>query len=135
MAQQVILIDGDCSFCNHSARFVIARDAAARFAFASLQSEVGRTLLKKHGVAIDPEAPSTMVLIAGEKVYTKSSAALRVAAQLGFPWQLAAAGLILPKLLRDKAYDFVARRRHRLVKGECPLPSPEERSRFLDVTP
>ena len=133
MTPHVILIDGDCSFCNHSARFVIARDPNGRFCFASLQSEVGGKLLNHHGVAIDPTAPSTMVLIAGTKVYTKSSAVLRVAGQLGFPWKLAAGGLVIPRFLRDKAYDFVARRRHRLVRGECPLPSQEERGRFLDA--
>lgn len=128
---QIILFDGECNFCNSSARFVIARDPRRRFRFASLQSEVGRQLMAKAGV---DEAPlSTMILLKEDGADTKSSAAIRVAAQLGFLWPLASAALLIPKGVRDRVYDFVAARRHRIIRDEqCPLPSRDDRSRFLD---
>ena len=57
----VILFDGVCNFCAWSVRFVIARESAAVFRFASLQSEAGRNLLRQHG--IDESACDSFVLI------------------------------------------------------------------------
>ena len=38
----VILFDGVCNLCNGFVQFVIARDPAARFRFAALQSATAR---------------------------------------------------------------------------------------------
>ncbi|MCK5941736.1 MAG: DUF393 domain-containing protein, partial [Planctomycetes bacterium] len=47
----LILFDGDCNLCNRSVQFVIARDPAARFRFAALQSEAARAALAAAGHA------------------------------------------------------------------------------------
>ena len=41
----VILYDGVCALCNRFVRFVIARDGARRFRFASLQSAFAARVL------------------------------------------------------------------------------------------
>jgi predicted DCC family thiol-disulfide oxidoreductase YuxK len=107
----VVLFDGVCSFCNAWVRFVIDRDPRRRFAFVSLQSEYGASLLRDHGYRGDPLA--TVVLIEDGRVYDRSSAALHIARHLSRPWPVVSLLRIIPRGLRDWLYDLVARRRHR----------------------
>jgi predicted DCC family thiol-disulfide oxidoreductase YuxK len=69
-----------------------------------------------------------------EKVSARSAGALRMARYLGGPWTLARALAIVPPFLRDWAYDLFARFRYRLFGryDRCPVPSPEQRARFID---
>lgn len=131
----ILLYDGGCGFCTRSVLFVFARDPAGRFRFASLQSAFGRRLLGEHGVPLDVD---TVVLVDGGRAYVRSTAALRVGRGLRWPWSwLAALGFVVPRPLRDAAYRGFAKRRHRLFGREdhCANPSPELRSRMLDVAP
>ena len=41
----IILFDGVCNFCNRWVGFVVDNDVDGAYAFASMQSEVGRRLL------------------------------------------------------------------------------------------
>jgi predicted DCC family thiol-disulfide oxidoreductase YuxK len=127
-----MLFDGVCNLCNASVRFVIRRDPGAVFRFASLQSPVGRSLLKEHGLPVDELA--SIVLIDGDRCYVKSDAALRIARALRRPWPLVGAFLIVPRAIRDHVYEFVARNRYRWFgkQDSCALPTPATASRFLD---
>jgi len=127
----VILFDGVCNLCNGFVQFVIAHDTAGVFQFASLQSDAAIEILKKHG--LPTHQLSSVVLSEGDRYYTKSDAALRVAGRLSGIWSLARLFLVLPKFLRDWGYDLVARNRYRLFgkKESCWLPTPELKQRFL----
>jgi predicted DCC family thiol-disulfide oxidoreductase YuxK len=129
----VILFDGVCNLCNASVRWVIAHDRAARFRFASLQSRAGRELLAAAGWPAG--RPESIVLIEGAQAWGRSDAALGIARRLGFPWSLAAAGVIVPRALRDAVYDWVARNRYRWFgrKDACEAAPPALRGRFLDA--
>ena len=104
--------------------------------FAALESGIGRSIRSRHPElgAVDSmiwvDAPGT----ARERVLTQSAAALEVARYMGGVWRLAALGRCVPRVLRDAAYDFVARHRHSLVaEGElCYIPPPAVRARFVD---
>ena len=76
---------------------------------------------------------NTIYLIEDGRLFDRSTAALRIARQLSFPWWLGAAGLVLPRVLRDVAYRFVARNRYRWFgrTNECRVPTPELRARML----
>jgi predicted DCC family thiol-disulfide oxidoreductase YuxK len=54
--------------------------------------------------------------------------------QLGSIWKLSGVGRVLPRMLRDLVYKFVARNRYRVFgKHEsCMLPEPKHRAKFLD---
>lgn len=110
-------------------QFVIARDPAARFRFASLQSETGGRLRRDYGITAD-----SMVLIDDGKAFVESEAALRVAATLGAPWSWLRLGRVIPLGVRDAIYRGVARNRHRWFgkPAVCWLPTPELRNRFLE---
>lgn len=127
----VLLYDGDCGLCDRGVRFVWRRDPKGRFRFASLQSPTGRSLLRAHGLPED--AMDTMVLVEGERAYVRSAAALRVARGLRGAWPLLYGFMLVPGRVRDAAYSFVARRRHRLAPAvSCEAPPPGLRARMLD---
>ena len=124
----VVLFDGVCNLCNGAVRFILARDPAARFRFASLQSDAARRLLGGGGPV------ETIVLLEAGKTYNKSTAALRIARGLRFPWPLFYAFVTVRRPLRDLIYDWVARHRYRWFgkRDTCMLPTPELRERFME---
>jgi predicted DCC family thiol-disulfide oxidoreductase YuxK len=126
----IVIFDGLCHFCDRSVQFILARDRRAYFRFAPSQSETARTLLDRAGL---PEAPGTIVLIDADGSWLRSTATLRIARALGFPWSLFAVLLWLPRVVRDPVYALVARNRLRWFgrRDACRIPTPDEASRFL----
>jgi predicted DCC family thiol-disulfide oxidoreductase YuxK len=87
----------------------------------------------------DPEDLSSFYVVADfrtpdARVVTKSDAALFVAGRLGWPWKLTRVAGIIPKALRDRLYDVIARSRYRIFGRyeQCLVPSEESRSRFVE---
>ncbi len=80
MDQPIVLFDGVCNLCNSAVQFIIRHDKKEKFLFASLQSEVGKKILSSNNLSQDDL--KTFLLIEDERVYTKSTAALRVIKQL-----------------------------------------------------
>ena len=125
---RLVLIDGECTFCQKSVQFIMKRDNGA-FHFASLQSELGQCYVQQyHLTAVD-----SVILIEQGKAYIYSDAALRITAQLQKPWNFLRVGYILPRPVRDFVYKMIAKRRHSLLKSEtvCVIPSEKDRARFL----
>jgi len=118
----VVLFDGVCNLCNGFVQFILPRDTNGRFRFASLQSAVGQELLAEHGLPTDEL--ESVVLIEGDDCYTKSDAVIRIAELLGGVYALLGPFRVLPRRLRDWAYDFVAARRYRWFgkKDQCAMP-------------
>ncbi|MCC6538540.1 MAG: DUF393 domain-containing protein [Bryobacterales bacterium] len=126
------MFDGVCNLCHASVAWVIARDRAEVVRFASLQSAAARELLR--GVTV----PDSVVLVDDAGVHTRSTAALRIARRLGFPWAvLGWMGVMLPRFLSDAVYDWVARNRYAWFgkQDACLLPTPALAARFLDGSP
>lgn len=126
----IILFDGVCNFCNGAVNFIIRHDAAKRFKFAPLQSEFGEQLCTEYDINADDDS---VILVAGGRAYMHSTAALRIARELGGIWPLLYGAMILPRFTRDYLYKLFARNRYRLFgkKDVCMMPTPEIRERFL----
>ena len=137
LAGPVLLYDGTCGFCADSVQLVLRHDRRKTLRFAPLQGALGARVREQHP---ELEGVDSMVWVeldaAGDpaRVLTRSDAGLRIARYLGGWWRLAGAGYVVPRRLRDAAYDLVARHRHRLRAGgpACLVPRPEDRARFLD---
>ncbi|PWU67697.1 MULTISPECIES: thiol-disulfide oxidoreductase DCC family protein [Gracilibacillus] len=129
--KKVILFDGVCNFCNHSVQFIIKHDPKQKFQFASLQSKIGEQFKKDYHI---PHHIDSIVLIDEEKAYTKSTAALRIAKELKGLYKGLYVLLIIPKPIRDKIYQIVAKNRYRWFgkRTSCMIPNPEDKQRFLD---
>ena len=129
----IVLFDGVCNLCNASVTFIIDRDPTANFRFASLQSDYGKELLAGAGMPVGEEQPGSVVLVEGDRVYVRSTAALRIARQLTGPWTMLYAFMAIPSAWRDLAYRFIARNRYRWFgrREACRVPTTELRARFL----
>ncbi|MFB6457953.1 thiol-disulfide oxidoreductase DCC family protein [Chitinophaga sp. Hz27] len=132
MDHGIILFDGICNFCNSSVNYVIRHDSKGYFRFAALQSAAAADLAAKYGfTTLDM---GTFILIENGHVYTKSTAALRVAAKLNFPVRLLYLFIVVPSFIRDRVYDLVARNRYRWAGKNpvCMVPTAAVRSRFIN---
>lgn len=107
----LVLFDGDCALCSGSARKILKHDRAGRIRLAPTQSPLGRALLVHYGV--DAGDPYTMLLIQDGVARQRSDGVLGIAAMLPPPYRLAVLGRIVPRVIRDTLYDFIARRRRR----------------------
>lgn len=129
--EPVVLFDGVCNLCNGVVGFLIPRDPDGRLRFAPLQSEAGQTLLVRHDIPTDEL--DTLVLVEGGRAYTKSTAAIRIAERLGWPYRAARIARILPVCVRDRLYDVVADNRYDWFgrKDRCMVPDEDVSDRFL----
>lgn len=127
----IVIFDGVCNLCNASIDFIIRHDQAGIFRVTANQHETGQRILEEQGV--DPKEIDTVFLYEEGQLYRRSTAALRIARKLGFPWSLMYAFIIVPAPIRDAVYKVVAANRYRWFgkKETCRLPTPEERARFV----
>ena len=127
----LILMDAECVLCNRFARFVIQHDPEGLFRFAPNRSELSDRVLDELGI-IRP-LPESIVLLKGGRALLFSDVTPFVFADLGLPWSLAKAMLVIPKPLRDFGYNLVAKNRYRLYgrTESCGLMSREDRTRVL----
>lgn len=132
--KQVILFDGVCNLCNSSVLFIIKRDKKDLFLFAPLQSSIGKSVIKEYN--IDTEIIDSILLYQPEqnKLFYKSTAALKIAKTLSFPINIIQIFFIIPTVMRDLIYDFIAKNRYRWFgqKDACMIPTPELKAKFLD---
>ena len=134
MDNPLLLFDGVCNLCNRSVQWVIRHDREGKFRFAPLQGEGARKALEPFGGEAVGEGLGSMVLLSGGALYTRSTAVLRTLRLLGGPRGFLYALIIIPKPLRDRIYDGVARNRYRWFgkKDSCMVPTPEMKRLFLD---
>ncbi len=161
VAHPILLYDGVCALCNRLVQFILRRDAAGLFRFASLQSALAGRILARHGA--DPRDLDTVYLVVNadqsdEQVLPRSDAVIFILRHLGagevslgqtrqapvptpahirgrFLWPLMALLLqLVPRPARDWGYRLIARNRYRVFGryDTCPLPGEDVRGRFLD---
>lgn len=126
----LFIFDGVCVLCSSGVRWLLRRDPAGCFRFATAQSPLGRAIYAHYSIEMD----ETYLLLDEGRVYVKSDGYLRVAAILGGVWRfLGAIARLIPRALRDAAYDVIARHRYRWFgKTEyCALIPPELKERVL----
>ena len=127
----IILFDGECNLCNSFVDFIIRYDKRDKFKFDSLQSQNSTILLKE--TQIDPKKLDTVVLYSQGIFYTRSSAALLILLELGFPFSLTIILWIVPGFFRDWAYRMIAKNRYNWFgkRDNCRLPTKADRKKFL----
>ena len=128
----VVIFDGVCNLCARSVRFILDHEADQTLRFTPLQSPAGARLM--HDLGLDPEDASTFVLIADGKAYVKSDAAIRLSRYFRPAWRPLGIVKIIPRRLRDWAYDLVARKRYRWFGrlDSCMVPTAELKARFIE---
>ena len=127
----IVLFDGICNLCNESVQLIIRNDKKEVFSFSPLQSDFSKRILKDQKSS--DRIPDSIVLIEENRLFFKSTAALKIAKRMDRPWPLFYLFIIIPKPVRDFFYDQISKHRYRVFgkKDSCMLPSAEINSRFL----
>jgi|SRR5690625_4098765 len=130
----IILFDGVCNLCNGFVQFVIKRDKKARFQFASLQSPVAERLLESYQLSTKSMESVILIHKNKNKVWTESSAVLRIHRKLSGLYPFLYVFIIIPKGIRDFFYRQISKNRYKWFgkREECMIPSPEIKKRFLE---
>ena len=129
MQQNIVFYDGDCGFCNRSVAWVIKRDQTEQIFFASIQSEFTTNFFTKN--EFDLPDLSTFYFYSNGKLYSKSTAGLKVVKHFSGLCKMLGVGVIVPRSIRDFFYDAIAKRRQKISKGYCFIPLGNEKLRFL----
>ena len=126
----IVLFDGVCNLCNRSVDFIIRNQKSHKLQFASLQSDVGKSIVNKSGL---DEIPDSVMLFVDGELLVRSDAALAISTYLKRPYVYGIIFKYVPKILRDSVYNLIAKNRYRWFgkKEKCRVPSADERERFL----
>jgi predicted DCC family thiol-disulfide oxidoreductase YuxK len=130
---ETLFYDGHCALCHGAVKFVMKRDGAGTaFRFAPLQGETFRALVP---VGQRTGLPDSIVMHAADgSLLARSDAVVHILERLGGGWRVAGSLLArVPRGLRDRVYDFIARVRYRVFgkrEDVCPIVPPEMRKRF-----
>ena len=111
LERPILLLDGECGLCNKFASFLHSklRDKQA-VQFLGIESEVGQSMIATFENNL--QRLDTVYFVDDVSVKTKSSAVIDCLRMMRFPYRYLASILWLcPKVIRDVAYDFVAKRR------------------------
>ena len=129
---KVILFDGICNLCNNAVKFIIKNDKKNIFQFAPLQGEYGIKIQNKY--ELDLKEIDSIILVDGDKVFTRSTAALRIAKDLRTPYFIFYIFIIIPVFIRNFIYDLIAKNRYKWFgkMESCMIPSNELKSKFFD---
>jgi predicted DCC family thiol-disulfide oxidoreductase YuxK len=130
--KKIILFDGVCNLCDATVQFLIKRDVKDVFRFVAIQSDLGQMIIKHIG--IDTSKTDSIILYEpGNAYYYKAEAALKIGKELGGMYSLLSVFTLLPKIISNSVYDFIARNRYRWYgkKDACMIPSAAMKAKFL----
>jgi predicted DCC family thiol-disulfide oxidoreductase YuxK len=130
----LIIFDGECNFCNFYINKLIDLDTKKVFRFTPYESEFAIKTMTSHGIALDFR--ESFILMENDAFHLKSSAVIKILSKLSPLGKITALSMkyLVPKILRDKVYDYVAKNRYKISKhyDSCRLPTPELRERFVN---
>ena len=135
--QLLVLYDGHCGFCDHTVQWLLEHDKKQLLTFAPLQGETAQEIVQANSFLQNVDSivfveQGTQTSIESV-VSIYSTAVLRIAGYLGYPWKLLLVFLLLPRLFRDPFYKVFAKYRFRVFGrlDTCRIPDAKDMSRFL----
>jgi predicted DCC family thiol-disulfide oxidoreductase YuxK len=129
--QKIVFFDGVCVLCNRAVDFLLRNDRKKRLKFASLQSDQAIDILQY--LQNYPVKEDTIIFYDEGRVFIKSTAVLKIAGYLGLPWSVFAVFIVIPRPLRDRIYDNIARKRTKWFgkREKCRIPDQETSGRII----
>jgi len=127
----VIIFDGICNLCCGWIQYLIRKDKTMKFRFVSIQSETGQKLLNK--VDGNVKQRESIIYLKENKYYLESSAVIEILSDVGGLWKLIVVLKLIPKPIRNKLYQIIAKKRYSFFgkRTDCLLPTPVNKKRFL----
>jgi predicted DCC family thiol-disulfide oxidoreductase YuxK len=103
----VIIYDGDCALCQRAVKFLDTVEGSGGIQFVPSSTEQSDVMLEAHSLAKGLTQKS-VILIDNGRIYTKSTAVIKAMQRKKGMWKLAGILLVVPAILRNLVYDFVA---------------------------
>lgn len=131
--KKIIVFDGICNLCDRTVQYIIKHDRNDVFRFVARQSQLGQKLLKHIGID-EKHSDSIILYEPGRAYFYKSDAAFEIAKNLGGIFTAASFFAMIPKSVRNRVYDHIARNRYKTYgkRDQCAIPTPELATKFLD---
>jgi predicted DCC family thiol-disulfide oxidoreductase YuxK len=130
---ELLFYDGHCGLCHRAVKFVLQHDrTGSALRFAPLQ---GETFASRVPAEQRVGLPDSMVVQTLDgSLLVRSDAWVHILQRLGGGWKFLGTVVgMIPRPLRDAAYDFIARIRFRVFGRRddlCPIVPPALRARF-----
>lgn len=130
LPDHLVLFDGVCNLCNSAVRYIVQRDKKDIFRFVPLQSNIADQIRKGHNIPVNTDS---IIYLRMGKIYTHSTAALKIAKDLGGRHRLWYVFVIIPKPVRDYFYDLIARKRYKWFgkTATCQIPDHSIKRKFM----
>ena len=110
--KNTILFDSKCNLCSKTVKRVMKFDKNKSFTFISNNSEDGKNIISKNN--LNSMTTETIVLfISEEKFLIKSDASISIAIKLNPLFVIFNLLFVIPKRIRDKVYDYIAKNRYK----------------------
>jgi len=110
--KNTILFDSKCNLCSKSVKKVMKLDKNNIFKFISNNSDYGKELINEFN--LNSITTETIILFTSEKEFLiKSDAAISIITRLNIIFKIFNILLVIPKVIRDKVYDYVAKNRYK----------------------
>ena len=110
--KNTILFDSKCNLCSKTVKRVMKLDKNKLLTFISNKSEYGKNIISKNN--LNSVTTETIVLFTTEnKFLIKSDAAISIAVKLNPLFLIFNTLFIVPKKIRDRVYDYVAKNRYK----------------------
>ncbi len=128
-----VVFDSDCVLCSRWVHLILRLEHGNDIIFVSAWSEQGLALAAAHGLS-QRDLDATYLFIDEGRGLVRSDAGLALLARMRAPWRFLSWLRAVPRPLRDRVYDLVARNRYRWFgKAErCFVPPPGMAHRFID---
>jgi len=129
----VIIFDGVCVLCNSLVDFLIKKDIDHSFKFLTAQSSLGQRLIYTVGMELQT-AEIRLIFIDKNRIRIKSDAMIAILIKLGSGYKLARFLYLVPRVIRDFCYQFVATRRYKWFGKtiQCRIPTESDVDRSLE---
>ena len=126
-----VVFDTRCVLCSRWVQFLLRHEADDRLRFVGAWSPTGLDLAARHGLD-EQDLQRTYLVVQDGVGLTRSDAGLALLMHLKVPWRWLRLLRIVPRPIRDVAYDMVARNRYRWfgTTETCLIPGQDTRHRF-----
>ena len=119
-----------CVLCGGGVGFIMKHDKRRAIAFTSAQKDLGAALSKHYGIDWD----ESFLFLHEGRPYIKFDGYFAVARAMGGLWHVPTVFQIVPRIILDPLYNFVARNRYKWfgqTEEACQVLTPDQRSRLL----
>ena len=125
----IVFIDDDCIFCNYWGKHILKYDKShSVFISPSVSTKFLET--KKMFLSF-PDPKQTIILYHNKKIYSKSSAVIKISILMKNWQMIIAVGYLIPKFLRDFFYDIISKNRKSIMSDSCIIDELKSKDRYV----